>query len=142
MIFCWKEGDILLEAGRPVGKGDVNKSYTCAAETGRRIAVGDLLSILEDEECGVAYAKHMKYVESVWRMLEHDAARRLAFQRFHGVELRQWQKDLELELEGVADDRKILWYCDADGGAGKTFFYELFDGEEEGRCVPLRQSRG
>ena len=126
MIFCWKEGDILLEAGRPVGKGDVNKSYTCAAETGRRIAVGeDLLSILEDEECGVAYAKHMKYVESVWRMLEHDAARRLAFQRFHGVELRQWQKDLELELEGVADDRKILWYCDADGGAGKTFFLRI-----------------
>ena len=116
MIFFWKL----------VGKGGVNKSYTCAAETGRRIAVGeDLLSILEDEECGVAYAKHMKYVESVWRMLEHDAARRLAFQRFHGVELRQWQKDLELELEGVADDRKILWYCDADGGAGKTFFLRI-----------------
>jgi len=38
------------------------------------------------------------------------------------AELRPWQKVLEAELLEEPDDRKIVWYCDGVGGAGKTQF--------------------
>lgn len=36
------------------------------------------------------------------------------------IELREWQNALVNELEHKSDDRKIIWYVDEQGGAGKT----------------------
>lgn len=36
------------------------------------------------------------------------------------VDLFQWQRDLVAELQGAADERTIVWYCDREGGSGKT----------------------
>ena len=36
------------------------------------------------------------------------------------IELRRWQNALVEELERPANDRKIVWYIDENGGAGKT----------------------
>lgn len=38
------------------------------------------------------------------------------------TKLKNWQKQLESELEGEADDRKIIWVCGKRGGEGKTAF--------------------
>lgn len=32
----------------------------------------------------------------------------------------EWQRDLVTELEGVPNDRSVIWYVDIDGGTGKT----------------------
>lgn len=39
-------------------------------------------------------------------------------------ELRPWQRELETTLEGEADDRKVNFYIDEDGGKGKTWFQQ------------------
>lgn len=36
------------------------------------------------------------------------------------VDLFQWQKELVEELRGDPDERRIIWYYDYEGGAGKT----------------------
>lgn len=35
---------------------------------------------------------------------------------------REWQRDLLAELQGPIDDRKVIWYSDPVGNAGKTSF--------------------
>lgn len=39
-------------------------------------------------------------------------------------ELWPWQNDLVEELNGEADDRKVVFYVDVDGGTGKTFLQQ------------------
>lgn len=41
-------------------------------------------------------------------------------------ELREWQQQLETTLEGEADDRKINFVIDPDGGKGKTWFVKYW----------------
>lgn len=42
---------------------------------------------------------------------------------FNGLaELREWQSELEQELEDAANDREIVFVVDRDGGSGKTSF--------------------
>lgn len=49
-------------------------------------------------------------------------------------ELRGWQNDLAYELDEAREAqivslRKIVWYCDAEGGAGKTMFCKWYKGQ-------------
>lgn len=37
-----------------------------------------------------------------------------------------WQRDLETELLGPADERKIIFYVDPRGNSGKTWFQQWF----------------
>lgn len=37
-------------------------------------------------------------------------------------DLRDWQRDLEIELETEADDRSVIFYVDKDGNKGKSWF--------------------
>lgn len=39
-----------------------------------------------------------------------------------GKEMYRWENDLVAELGGDADERKVIWYVDPIGGAGKTTF--------------------
>lgn len=41
---------------------------------------------------------------------------------------RPWQAALAAELEAPADDRKIIWYCDPEGGKGKSRFVSYYTG--------------
>lgn len=43
------------------------------------------------------------------------------------IKLRQWQQELFDYLNGPADDRKIIWYIDPDGGHGKSTFVDYMD---------------
>lgn len=45
---------------------------------------------------------------------------------FVDPEPRQWQRELALELDGTADDRKIIFVVDPDGGKGKSWFVRWF----------------
>lgn len=41
-------------------------------------------------------------------------------------EPREWQRDLEAELLGEADDRSVIFYVDPEGNKGKTWFQQWF----------------
>jgi len=42
-----------------------------------------------------------------------------------------WQKDLEERLNGEADDRKVLFYIDEQGGKGKSWFQRYYFGPSD-----------
>lgn len=58
------------------------------------------------------------YVSGPWSSKDEDY-----FDILEGVELYEWQKEIEEILEKPAtDNRKIYWYWDAEGNAGKSMF--------------------
>lgn len=61
----------------------------------------------------------VRYGESIKAYI--DSVRDQSFKS--GVtELRPWQSKLKEDLAGAADDRKVIWYIDTEGGRGKTTF--------------------
>lgn len=52
---------------------------------------------------------------------------------------RSWQSELEDELNGIADDRCVLFYVDVDGGKGKSWFqrYYLSKYSDKTQCLGL-----
>lgn len=59
-----------------------------------------------------------------WCRSEHVRRRAERLDRFtpEPEEQRQWQTDLKTELDGRVDRRKVIWYVDYTGGAGKSTF--------------------
>lgn len=41
-----------------------------------------------------------------------------------------WQTDLKILLNGTPDLRKIIWYCDRAGNAGKSYFARHYKGSK------------
>lgn len=69
--------------------------------------------------------KRMQQSKAIW------AAKPLEVkQAFTEENLRPWQRELYAEVRGVPDDRKIIWYVDIKGGAGKSVMAK-FLGEME-----------
>lgn len=48
-----------------------------------------------------------------------------------------WQRELEVELLGDANDRTILFYVDPTGGSGKTWFIQWFWSRNQESCQIL-----
>lgn len=46
----------------------------------------------------------------------------------------EWQKELEERLNGEADDRKVLFYIDEQGGKGKSWFQRYYFSKYPGRA--------
>ncbi|AWV57063.1 replication-associated protein [Yerba mate-associated circular DNA virus 1] len=62
-----------------------------------------------------------RYYPFIQRIREIDRERRAAAQPFpHDLHI--WQRDLIDELHGAVTDRKIIWFDDPIGGAGKSSF--------------------
>lgn len=77
--YCTKEGNILLQTGQPDINPMANTSYKTATELAKKIADGqELADLLEDEEYAKAIAKYQRYVETL-----HYAA----MSRFDSVQL-------------------------------------------------------
>lgn len=57
------------------------------------------------------------------------------------TELKEWQRELEIELEGEADDRKIVWVCGKTGGEGKTAFSRYLAQKYEGDLLYLNSGK-
>ena len=87
--------------------------------------------------CAVAMTKGMtavmqehptacaKYHKNLSIMAKAARAKRMADkekEEMTAQKLRPWQQDLMNKLEKVPDSRKIMWYWEAEGNVGKTFF--------------------
>ena len=59
-----------------------------------------------------------------WCRSEHDRRRTERLERYtpEPEPVRPWQSTLKGELDGRVDSRKVIWYCDFTGGAGKSTF--------------------
>ena len=74
--------------------------------------------------------------------LLHPRSVRLFQRRATEPELRtgtpnEWQSELEQELDDPADDRKIVFYVDEEGGTGKTWFQQYYLTKYPGRAQVL-----
>jgi hypothetical protein len=116
--YCTKDGDILIETGKPMNK---EKSQRNVADKIKRvrahIAAGTEPDILEDDVATYCiYGRQLRELIKKTRQAVNRPTRYL------GAELKDWQQDLYDELQETADDRKVIWYVDIDGGHGKTWF--------------------
>jgi len=70
------------------------------------------------------WAKYPQYARS-----EHDRRRRERLERFtpEPEEERDWQRELREYLDGPVDTRKVIWYVDFTGGAGKSTFARRYN---------------
>lgn len=142
------------------GRIDQNETYCTKDETadaefppkfwGTRPAQGarnDLTSLLQVAE-GCSSVN-----EALKRMAETDA---FTFAKYHGglekvirltldtrlaVDIpnwRPWQADLITRLKQEPDDRKIMWYCDKNGGCGKSTIVKWYINNKDESAVKLQ----
>lgn len=115
--YCQKEGDydeygvFPAEAGR---RSDLDRFFEWSDEFelthGRPAASPDVAR--EHPNIYIRYPRATR--------LTNLRSRRSLFDGL--VELRDWQSDLEQELEDPANDREIIFVVDREGGSGKTSF--------------------
>ena len=65
-------------------------------------------------------ALFLRYNKSLMEMVRLRFPRQPIFD-INSVELREWQRELDDALNEDPDDRKIHWYTDESGGAGKSW---------------------
>jgi len=137
--YCSKDGNIVLEIGQPAAKIGTNKSYLIAKELADKIASGkSLQSLLDSDEKYVeAYAKHAGFVETCVRN-KKDSDGFEAFTKEHGDDnlvMYKWQSQLyDLLTKTTPHPRKIYWYVDPIGGAGKSTFCNVFMARHKAVC--------
>lgn len=74
----------------------------------------------------VAFIRYPRFT----RALQYRAQRQL-FETTTEDQLRAWQRELGEKLKEPADDRKIMFYIDINGGTGKTFFCRWLISQQE-----------
>ena len=137
--YCTKDGDVLIEIGEPQAKEGTNVSYIVARELANKIVLGgDLQELLDSDDCYVkAYAKHSAVVES-WIKQKKDAIGWKEFieeSKFENLVMFKWQSELyNLLTTCEPDKRKIVWYVDTVGGAGKSTFVNYFMSSHKAIC--------
>lgn len=129
--YCTKDGDILVEIGEPVTKPCTNLSYIAAKELADKVVCGeDLEELMDGDERYVeAYAKHSSFVENVIRIKGNAIGLRefIDENTSENVVMFEWQSKLyDLLTRTEPHKRKIYWYVDFDGGAGKSTFCNYF----------------
>lgn len=73
------------------------------------------------EKCKGNEQDNLKYVTKDTNYVT-NVKKKIVVDPLAGKELYPWQKKLLEELSGDADERKILWYWEPKGSAGKTTF--------------------
>lgn len=68
------------------------------------------------------YAKYPRLIPSYITLLEQDKLEKEAAEFYSGVTLRDWQKDCLAQMEAPVDPRKVHWWWQEAGNAGKSFF--------------------
>ena len=143
--YCKKGGDILLEIGTPAPKNGTNTTFTDAHQLAKLVAEGqDLHDLLNsDDRYTRAYDKQMQFVDRMIQINTNKIGEE-AFKNHYGKNqfvMYQWQAELyDMLTMTEPDARKIYWYVDTKGGAGKSTFYSLFKSRGNS-CARFRSGR-
>ncbi len=130
---------MLLEVGEPVDNPTANASYLVAKEMAERLSGGEKLSALLDldDKYVQAYAKHASFVDG-YAAAKKDADGLGGFEGENSTDhlvMYRWQAELHRLLVGTEPDgRRILWYVDPVGGAGKSTFCNYFMCRHRAAC--------
>lgn len=113
--------------------GDYEEFGTFPAQQGRRTDLEDLVAWIDEfistngrAPVSVDFAK-----EHPCAFVKYPRLIKLAEERFSMRSLEEgppnvWQGELEAELKNEADDRKVIFYVDPEGGNGKTWFCRYY----------------
>lgn len=108
--YCRKDGDVFIDHVAESNQGhrsdldaarEVIQSHRCWAD------------VINDPRITKTVRSHLNWAKECFAYKPKRA-------RIKYTRLRVWQRSLVDELSGEADDRKIIWYVDVEGGAGKT----------------------
>jgi len=130
-VYCEKDGDVVLETGEPMSKPTRNKSYLVAKEMVDYVCRGGQLSSLLDSDAKYveAYVKHTSFVDGYIGTCKVKNGRDVfnAENLTEHLVMYRWQVELyDLLLKTQPDGRKVLWYVDEVGAAGKSTFCNYF----------------
>lgn len=130
-VYCKKGGDVFVEVGVPAHKNEVNSSFVDAYRLADLVADGgDLCELVDSsDELKIAYAKHQRLVDSLIhkRRKKSMEAGYMSYFTEQNFVFYKWQSDLYDELTQTdPHHRKIIWYIDQEGGAGKSTFAAVF----------------
>ena len=129
-------------------EGDFDEYGTCPNRQGKQPEIESFCEWLSelDEQPSETTVSTMfptifaRYRQNILRMVElRFPPKQLV--PIESVELRDWQHNLDLALDDDPDDRKILWYCDASGGAGKTFMSRYLMSKYPDKVQIIRPSK-
>lgn len=125
--------------------GDYDEYGSFPDEQGRRTDIEDVLQWAKqfEQDNGRPPTSPDVAKEHPSHYLKHPRLMRLIQLRSDPIlfetnsELRDWQRDLEVILDGEADDRKINFVVDATGNKGKTWFCRYYMSKHPNRVQLL-----
>ncbi len=129
--YCSKDGDILLETGTPAAKLGTKQSDLIASKLIEKVVAGDSLGklISEDDEYQSAFFKHSRSINDTvdeMKQYKHACMRYDDMLKLNLV-FYPWQTKLyKMLTTQEPHDRKIYWYFDFEGMAGKSTFVDYY----------------
>lgn len=109
--------------GRPEGTDYIEYGYFKPDTNSRKKAIEKLNTAIEEADTWADLLNNNEVSGTLKGSMRYARERFLAkpVKPMEGVVLRPWQIALENEVLQKADDRKVVWYTDFNGGQGKTF---------------------
>lgn len=86
----------------------------------------------------------LKYASGIDRIIasvEADNQKADVLERFDDVELRDWQVKLKNEVLGKPHERRVIWYYDPKGNAGKSWMKDYLVGKHDAFATENSASR-
>jgi len=128
--YCKKDGEFEERGVLPMSQTDKGQSSKDQWDYVLQLAAEDRL-----DECPPEY--FIRYHSTLNKIAEECRFKRTRFTLDSA--LRPWQQQLVDELNGAANDRKVIWYVDSAGGAGKTYLTKYLVQERD--AFALRASK-
>lgn len=86
---------------------------------------GTLVTLAEEPQFWVAYCRSSRAIKELAETKKRAQETYLASVAMGEFCFKRWQAELFAELHSVPDVRRVIWYYDATGNSGKTWFAKL-----------------
>ena len=140
--YCEKE-EVAIEKGTPNTPTSRNRQEkaACCKKAANILSTGSTIDGLyeRDPEAYTEYIKHPEAISDHAHVLQTAAIKQNMARNMEEIKLREWQEVLSTELLETPDDRTIIWYHDAEGNTGKTWFSKLLVSTAD--CIRFENGR-
>lgn len=114
--------------GRDAGTKPLEYGHWKPDINSRKVAIKRLNSVIEKADSWSEVMNSDEIASTLKGAMHYAKARYKSkpAKKQEGLVLRPWQEQLEVELLGTPDPRKVVWIVDPKGGLGKTFMTKYF----------------